>query len=157
MAMWPLNYKASQCHSIAGRLQCLSRQNSTIPPGAALALQQLSSFALLLYQFGCTTHFLDSFAQCDSHSTQVFFSPTNMLQRLFWMLKVRVPIAQCTPKGCLEAQSDLSWSELPLLVCECFHLLFSRSECFMWSELLTTSPQHHPKRRSHLQITFFFP
>lgn len=48
MAIWPLNYKVPQSHnSIWGRLNCLSRQNSTIPLGTALALQQLFSSAFL--------------------------------------------------------------------------------------------------------------
>lgn len=37
----------------------------------------------------CTRHLLYSFAQHDSHSMQVFFSPQNVLQRLFGMLKVK--------------------------------------------------------------------
>lgn len=48
MAIWPLNYKASQYHSTLGRPNCLSQQNSTIPPGTALALQQLFSSAAFL-------------------------------------------------------------------------------------------------------------
>lgn len=48
MAIWPLNYKALQYHSTLGRLKCLSRQNSTIPLGTALALQQLFSSAAFL-------------------------------------------------------------------------------------------------------------
>lgn len=48
MAIWPLNYKALQHHSISGRLKCLSRQNNTIPFGTALALQQLFSSAAFL-------------------------------------------------------------------------------------------------------------
>lgn len=158
MAIWPLNYKASQYHSTWGRLKCLSRHSSTFPLGTALALQQLFSFSLLLHQTGNLDAQHISFILLHRVILipyRYFFSPTNMVQRLFWMLKVRVPIAQCIPKGCLEAHTDLSCSKLPLLVCEHFHLLFIISECFIWSELLTTSPQHHPKRRS--QKTLLLP
>lgn len=161
MAIWPLKSSTTpfNIRQTEVFIQAEQHHSSWNCPGSPAALQP-SSFSLLLHQTGSVD--AQHISSILLHSVilipyRYFFPPTNMLQRLFWMLKVRMPIAQCIPKGCLEAHTDLSCSKLPLLACECFHLLFTMSECFIWSELLTTSPQHHPKRRNHLQVTLFFP
>lgn len=162
MAIWPLNYKASQYHSTWGRPNCLSQQNSTIPPGTALALQQLFSSAAFLCcytkqaiwmhntfpLFFCTVWF--------SFHTGIFFPHKHVT-------KVILDAEGKSANSSMHSQGTPGSTHRPVLfkaaplVCEHFHLLFTMSECFIWSELLTTSPQHHPKRWSHLQITLFFP
>lgn len=126
--------------------------------GSPTALQ-LSSFSLLLHQTGNLDAQHISFILLHSVILipyRYIFSPHKHATKIILDAEGK------SGNSSVHSQGMPGSTHRPVLLkgarrSECFHTLFAMSECFIWSEQLTTCPQHHPKRRSHLQVTLFFP
>lgn len=120
-----------------GSPNCLSSQTSTLLSEVPWLTNKLFSPVTFSVVKQSRTFVLFFCAIWFSFHTDVFLR--NVLQRLFWIWKVRVPIAHCIHKGCLEAYIKLSCSKMPLSVLVCFHLLFTMDERFTGCDQLTHS------------------